>query len=182
MRASNSQACALPAELDDLGLSLFQRMLLITDGAVTPLLEMYAGERIEAVKLSQVVEKGHCGSSIDRTLVRRVLLRGGVSRVNLLYAETTVFLDRIDGRILQGLLETNTPIGRLLLDARTETFREVLKCGSEPAGARARYFHVPEHSPMIFRTSRIWSAGALVMIITERFPETQFRGAWPPCA
>ena len=34
-----------------------------------------------------------------------------------------------------------------------------------PAGPRAEYFLVPECSPMIYRTSRIWSAGALIMAV-----------------
>jgi chorismate-pyruvate lyase len=183
-RASKIPACNLRREIDGLGLDLLQRILLLTDGTLTPLLEMYAGEEIEAVKLCQELREEKGRSRLPpgrRILVRTALLRGRTSLRNLVHAESTVFLDRLDRQISRVLLETNAPIGRLLQGARTETFREVLGCGREPAGPRAEYFLVPECSPMIYRTSRIWSAGALIMAITERFPETQFRGVPRSC-
>ena len=136
MRAADSQACNLRREIDGLGLDLLQRILLLTDGTLTPLLEMYAGEEIEAVKLCQELreEKGRGRLPPGRRiLVRTALLRGRTSLRNLFHAESTVFLDRLDRRISRGLLETNAPIGRLLQGARTETFREVLGCGSASA-------------------------------------------------
>lgn len=181
---SNAVRAAALRELDDLPLGLFQRMLLITDGTVTPLLEMYAGESIEAVKIFQQLRQGkaHEGScSGERILMRTVLLRGTGSLRSFLHAESLVFLDRVDCRISGGLLDTSAPIGTLLQQCRVETFREMLHFGVEPAGNQASFFLVPEGSRMIFRTYRIWAAGALIMVVTERFPETHFRECLPPC-
>jgi chorismate-pyruvate lyase len=164
-------------------LPLFQRILLATDGTVTHLLEVYAEEPIEAVKLAQDLDTSRetdAGLEVSpgaRLLRRRVLLRGHRSRRNLLYAEAVVVPERVPLEVLNGLLRTDQPIGSLLADARTETFREVLLVDREPAGACARHFGIDANAELLFRTYRILSRGQPVMLITEKFPaDFFFRG------
>lgn len=162
-------------------LTAFQRILLATDGTVTHILEAYAGEPVEVVKLRQAFDTANEGDESlavapgDKVLRRRVLLRGRRGGQSLLYAEAVVVLDRVDPAILDGLLETDKPIGVLLGESRTETFREILRVGREPAGGRATHFGVDAGDDLIFRTYRIVAGGRPVILITEKFPPQSFR-------
>ena len=160
----------------------FQRMLLGTDGTVTHILEAYADEPIDVVKLVQVFDTADADdadlgvSGDEKLLRRRVLLRGRRTGWSLLYAEAVVVLDRVHPAFLEGLLETDKPIGVLLADARTETFREILRVGREPAGPTGAHFDVDPDAELIVRTYRIIAGRQPMILITEKFPADAFRG------
>jgi chorismate-pyruvate lyase len=166
----------------DPSLTRFQRMLLGTDGTVTHILEAYADEPVEVVKLLQAFDvPNDADAELDvaaagKVLRRRVVLRTVHSRRTLLYAEAVVAVDRVDPRIVDGLVATDKPIGILLAEVRTETFREILRVEREPAGANATHFGVEETTELISRTYRIVREGRPVILITEKFPSTYFRG------
>ena len=113
-------------------LSSFQRILLTTDGTVTEILEAHLWEAMRIVKLYQdCIETDASIPYLDigphaPVLVRKIILRGESSERNYIYAESIVALDRLDDRIRQGLIETQKPVGQLMLEARLETFREIL--------------------------------------------------------
>ncbi len=163
-------------------LTRFQRMLMGADGTVTHILEAYADEPIEVVKLHQGVE----GAAVvdahlrlaadDEVLRRRVVLRGRRSRRPLLYAEASVALSRVEPTLLDGLVGTDKPIGLLLAENRTETFREVLVIDREPAGAVGTHFGIGPADELLFRTYRILTRGEPIIVITEKFPIDFFRG------
>ena len=162
-------------------LTRFQRLLLGTDGTVTRLLEAYAGEPVEVVKLLQVFDTARDGDADllapdGQVLRRRALLRGQQSRQSLLYAEAVVALDRVEHALLAGLLETDKPIGVLLMENRTETFRELLTVGRERAGEGAAHFGVDPTADLLFRTYRIFAGGLPLLLIIEKFPAEYFRG------
>lgn len=156
-------------------------MLLGTDGTVTHILEAYAGEPIEVVKLLQEHDAATgADASLQvvegaKVLRRRVLLRGRDSRRNLLYADVTVVTERVDGALLAGLISTDKPVGVLLAENRTETFREILVVDREAAGSCAPHFGIEETGLVISRTYRILSRQQPIMLITEKFPEGFFR-------
>lgn len=160
----------------------FQRVLLGTDGTVTHILEAYAGEPIEVLKLRQDFDTaGVDGGLLDlpadgRVLRRRVVLRGRRSKRHLLYAEAVVVPDRVAPTVLDGLVRTEAPIGTLLAENRTETFREILRVDKEPAGASGRHLGVDAATPVIFRTYRIVAQARPIMMITEKFPTDSFLG------
>ena len=159
----------------------FQRMLLGTDGTVTHILEAYADEPIDVVKLVQAIDTpkagdGHLLLSDGKVLRRRVLLRGRRSLSNLLYAEAVVAIERAGPAFLDGLLETDKPIGVLLAEHRTETFREILEVGREPAGSCGAHFAIDPSAELSFRTYRIVADGHPIILITEKFPSDSFRG------
>lgn len=166
---------------DPAPLTRFQRMLLATDGTVTHILEAYADEPVEVVKLLQAFDTSNPAeaalllSDDDKVLRRQVVLRSARSRRNLLYAETTVVVDRVDQALLDGLLATDKPMGLLMAEGRTETFREILAVGRRPAGARGPHFALGPADELIFRTYRIVAGGRPVILITEEFPPTFFR-------
>lgn len=161
-------------------LSRFQRVLLGTDGTVTRILEAYAEEPIDAVKLSQVLDTAGAGDTPlalpvgAEVLRRRVLLEGRDSGRHLLYAEAVVVPARVGLDVLDRLLNTDEPIGKLLSAARLETFREVLQLGREPAAACAHHFGVGPDAELLVRTYRIVARGEPIMLITEKFPAQFF--------
>ncbi|MDP9387917.1 MAG: chorismate pyruvate-lyase family protein [Actinomycetota bacterium] len=163
-------------------LTRFQRILLGTDGTVTHILEAYADESIEAVKLAQDLDTARSDGAVlevpsdAAVLRRRVVLRGVESGRNLLYAEAVVVTDRVNLDFLNGLLQTDQPIGRLLAEHRSETFREILLVDREPAGSCAAHLGIDSTAEVIFRTYRIVARGKPIMVITEKFPADSFRG------
>jgi len=164
-------------------LSRFQRILLGTDGTVTHMLEAYAGEPIEVVKLFQEYDTAgeadaplELGDGEAKVLRRRVLLRGRETRTNLLYAEVAVASERVDPAFLDGLVSTDKPIGTLLTESRTETFREILTAGQEQAGPCGPPFGIDVSAAVIFRTYRILAHDRPIILITEKFPAGFFRG------
>lgn len=162
---------ALPA-----GLAPFHRLLLDADGTVTQILEAWAGETVEAVKLHQTFASAlRSGSGLDvakgtPVLRRQVLLRGTRTGVVLLHATASIAVHRLPRPVLDGMLMTSEPIGRLLVASRVETFREIVAIGVEAAGACSLHFGLMPEDEMLFRTYRIVRGGRPMMVITERLP------------
>jgi chorismate-pyruvate lyase len=138
-----------------------QRILLVTDGTVTEILEAYTGESMRLIKLyeEQVsIETDLAGLDLPAgqpVLRRKILLQGKMSLTNFLYADSYVALDRLDDWMRRGLLESHKPIGFLLQEHRLETFREIIHTGREMAGQLGTYFNVDEASGMMSRTYRV---------------------------
>ncbi len=113
-------------------LTVFERILLITDGTVTDLLEAFAGEAISVVKLSQSI--GHRNGDAhaldvlehEHVLQRTVLLRGADSGTSFLYGDSVIVPERLPPALFEGLMATGQTIGRLLATYRLETFREIV--------------------------------------------------------
>ncbi len=164
-------------------LTRFQRILLGTDGTVTHILEAYAEEPIDVAKVSQAFDAANDGDAHldlpaagdDKVLRRVVVLRGRRSGQTLLYAEVVVVLDRVEPALLDGLTGTDKPVGILLRENRTETFREILVVDREPAGGCGDHFGIGPDAELAFRTYRIVSRGRPIMLITEKFPTDLFR-------
>jgi chorismate-pyruvate lyase len=161
-------------------LSSFQRILLATDGTVTDILEAYLWEAIQVVKLYQeCIDTDASVPYLDigpqaPVLIRKIILRGKPSDRNYIYAESIVALERLNERIRQGLIETQKPVGQLMLEARLETFREILSCCYEPAEEIGEYLGVAADANLISRTYRVFSNRQPFMLITEKFLETAF--------
>lgn len=154
---------------------LLHRILLATDGTVTTILEAYAGEPIEAVRLAQSRRPTapHQAELLDVSagspvLDRHVLLRGACSETTFLYGESLIVPERMDAGIVDRLTSTNEPIGALLREHRLETFREVLTVGSEPAGTYGPHFGSDEDAVLLFRTYRVLARAQPIALITEK--------------
>jgi chorismate-pyruvate lyase len=147
---------------------------------VTRLLEAYADEPIEVVKLLQAFAPADAGDASlamapgDRVLRRRVLLRGRHSRRTMLYAEADVAAQHVHPAVLEGLLRTDKPIGVLLDANRTETFREILSVNREPAGPIGLHFGTDPTVDVFARTYLILAGGQPIVRITEKFPVVGF--------
>lgn len=160
--------------------TVLQRILLVTDGTVTNILEAYAGEMIDVVKLKQSVEPA-VGALPDLdvddhedVLSREVLLRGRRTGKTFVHATSRIVPGRLASSVRDGLLRTTKPIGRLLEESRTETFRELLGSHREIAGRYGKHFGLAPDAPLIARSYRVLAAGRPIMHITERFPAASF--------
>ena len=169
------------SSLDPKALSPFQRILLTTDGTVTEILEAQMFESMKVVKLYEELipaNKDIPYLEIDEgteVIARKILLRGKCSHKNYIYAESVLVPGRLSDDMREALLTTRKPIGLLILESRTESFREILSCKREPMGEVAQYYDLPEDAPLISRTYRIFAGGQPIMLITEKFPESAFQ-------
>ncbi|MFV1956471.1 MAG: chorismate pyruvate-lyase family protein [bacterium] len=166
-----------PGHINIKDLTPFQRILLTTDGMVTEILEAYLWERMKVTKIFQeyfILEHSIPSLEIERgcrILKRKICLCGRLSHKNHIYAETIIVPDRLDERIRDGLLNSNKPIGQLILEDRLETFREILDYGKEQAHDLAVYFNIKKNDFLIFRTYRVFANSLPIMLITEKFQE-----------
>ncbi len=162
------------------GLSPFQRILLVADGTLTKLLEAYLSEKMEVKKLSEgvlcvVKNIPHLEISPGRKVIeRKILLQGGTSGKNWLYAESVIVPDRLKQSFRERLLSSLEPMGKLWLEQRMETFKEIITSGREPAGYLCDYFQIKKTDWLLCRTYLTFSGSKAIMMITEKFPESYF--------
>jgi len=173
------------AALDLNALSPVLRTLLTTDGTVTETLAALYGEEVGVRVLAQgyaVRSKGEApelGAARDtRVLDRTITLVGAESGRAYAAARSRIVPDALPAGLQAGLLERREPLGKLMLEHRLETFREVVACGRCPAaaapgleGVAAEALGMGREAPVAWRTYRVISGGRPVMSITEVFPE-----------
>lgn len=167
-----------------IGLSCFQRILLVTDGTVTELLEQYLEEKITVVKLCEKIKNnisqvsnGHdafTDHSDEPVLQREVLLQGQSTLNNCIYAESTIFLDNLVKNFRLDLLASSEPIGRLWEKYQIETHKTILDFGKKEAGNLAAHFSIKPEDMIISRTYSVYSGNKIIMLITESFPDNSF--------
>jgi chorismate-pyruvate lyase len=159
-----------------------QRVLLVTDGTVTAILEAAFLESIQVVKLTQEIvqaTRSHAllQSSPEEAIVeRRVLLRGVVTGRNYVYAESLIAVNRMGPAFCRLLFDSDTPLGQLWLDQKLETYKEIVEMRSAAGGPGAEYLE-GDGSEILMRKYRVYSGGIPVMIISEHFPRK-----YPPAA
>jgi chorismate-pyruvate lyase len=155
-----------------------QRILLITDGTLTEILEAYLLESIELVKLSERLLTGReantppAPETDERVLERKINLRGARSGTLYVYAESLVFVDRLDPTFQTELLGTNIPLGRLWRSHKLETFKQLVSIECRPARELGAHLGCTEDAPVLARVYDVFSTGRLVMRITENFCAT----------
>lgn len=151
-----------------------QRVLLITDGTVTDILEIVFLEPIRLVKIRQrIVPAGsahlrlhpEAGESI---LERSILLEGVRSERRYVRAESMIAVDRLSEALRDRLLNSDEPLGRLWIEQKLETFKELLEvhCDGEP---RRRLDSCGPAGRAVGRTYRVFVGRRPVMLITEHF-------------
>lgn len=175
---------AIPDSLDastlmrDPSLSLFQKVLLATDGTVTQLLELYTGLPVKVHKLAQeLIHSDHPDilntNADDKVLKRAILLRS--STLNLLYAESYFVIDRLPDTMHRQLLESDQPIGLLWRAERMETYREVISYSRQADSSLSQHFSVADSEYFLSRSYLIFRQHKPLGMITEKFPASYFR-------
>jgi chorismate-pyruvate lyase len=151
------------------------RVLLTSDGTVTDMLQTICRERINARKITQELQSAVCSiqplelAPGESVLRRRVLLHGNRTGTNYVYADSWIAIDRLDARFREGLLKSDTPIGRLWRNNRVEIFKEIIGVSEAAAGHIAGYFGTSADTNLLVRTCRVFVLGRPAMLITEHF-------------
>jgi chorismate-pyruvate lyase len=162
----------------DHDLTVFQQVLLATDGTVTDLIALYAGEPMRVRKLQQEVRTDRLEPALacvegTALLDRRILLSGAAK--NYLYAESCFVLERVPESIREQMLTTDRPVGLLWKSERLETFREIVEQAVEPCVTIAHHFDLPVAAPFVSRTYLVHHRNKPLGKITERWPLSYFR-------
>jgi chorismate-pyruvate lyase len=163
-------------DVDVGALEPLQRIFLITDGTLTEILEAAFFERIQLIKLEQNIAPASAlpdagdFEGVERLLRRKILLRGAASGRNYAYAESLIAVDQLGPTFRDELLGSSTPLGRLWLEHKLETFKELREIRAQPAGALAAHFGCQAAAALLMRRYRVFSAAKPVMTIAEWFP------------
>lgn len=170
------------AQIDLSQMNIYHQICLKTDGTLTEILETFLGEKIRLEKISEEtlslsqemtvlgLEKG------TEVIDRKVLLQGVKSKRNWVYAESTIVPDRLDPEFRNGLMHSNTTIGRLWIQHKLETFKEIVAVSRHNAGALADYFGISKEDQLLSRTYLVYSNRVPIMSITEKLPEVKASG------
>jgi chorismate-pyruvate lyase len=156
------------------------RVLLVTDGVVTRILEAWFGEPIDVDVLSHselLSERSYPEVSVnvgDRILSRRVVLRGRVTHAPYAFASSVVVSDCLPPEVRRGLVEDRKGIGELLSANRLETYRELIAIRRCDAAGQACHLKVATDTCVVSRTYRIHLNGRAAMLIEEVFAEERF--------
>jgi chorismate-pyruvate lyase len=160
--------------MEDASLSLLQKALLVTDGTVTQLLEVFAGEPIRVKKLQQSVVKGGPAALAvgddEHVISRRILLCG--DRRAYLHAESWLVPARMPREMQEALNLTDTPIGQLWKAARLETFREIVDFRHESNPKVAGL--LGGGTDVLSRSYLVNTGGRPMSLVVERFAADLF--------
>lgn len=156
------------------------RVLLVTDGTVTRILEAYFGEPVGVDVLSHSElrsDRRYPEIDVltgDPILRRCVTLRGRVTHTIYVYAKSTVVLACVPQDVRRKLIEGKKGVGELLLRGRVETYRELLAIRRAPADEWGPPLGLPRDASVLVRSYKIWSEGRAAIAIEEVFPESRF--------
>lgn len=162
----------------DPALSLFQKILLCTDGTVTELLWLYCGAPIMARKVEQSFIRGGpltLDAPADARVLQRTVVLGPEHAAPCLYAQSHFIFDRFSAAIQADLINTELPIGLLWRREQLEMHREIIIHAREHDAGVATLLQVPPQTLLLSRTYRIIHAGQSLGMITEKFAVTALR-------
>jgi len=161
--------------LDWGAIDLLQRILLVTDGTLTDILQVAFREPIGVRKLDpditdmsvEALELQPGETRMDRSVV----LYGQKTGTNYVYADSTLVIERLPKKLQDELLNSDKPIGRLWSQHKVEVRKEMLhvsKCS--PGRLLPHFTYMTENEQLFRRSYRLITSGRPVIIITEYFP------------
>ena len=112
-------------------LSLIEKILAVTNGSVTQILEVWLGEEVKIKTLSQEVkEAGKLGTALgvdekDEVNFRDVEIIDQKGNV-LIKARSWIPISRLESEFKEDLMRADVPIGKLLIKHNIEARRELL--------------------------------------------------------
>jgi chorismate-pyruvate lyase len=154
------------------------RVLLVTDGTVTKILEAYYWERVsvdqlvqETINTPQPIEALHVRVG-EEILIREVRLRGNNTGNIYAFAASQIRLNLLPDTVREGLLAGQIGIGELILECGLETYREIQELGIilETTYSHLDNANNPSLQPVVYRDYRIIIAHQPTLFVTEKFP------------
>ncbi len=113
-------------------LTLFQKIIAVTNGSITQLLEIFSGQEIVVETLSQIIRQASpdeakhldvkAGESIND---REVLIKGVRDSRVFSYARSIMPVELLPQGLSESLMSEDTPLGKLLIKYRIEGRREL---------------------------------------------------------
>lgn len=161
-------------------LDLIPRILFATDGAITHILEAYAGESVDFVRLassplSDPDTRDELGIGRDeRALQRLNVLRGRTSGRVFVLADSVVALDRLPPAVADELVSGESSLLKLLTQRRVGTFRETIAEWEGHDDAVAARLGIDPSEVQVARTYQVVIGGRPAAWCTERFAKTGF--------
>lgn len=168
------------AIVDLADLSIIPRILFATDGTITHILEAYAREPIDLVRLASSMDADRRErrdlriEDGEKVLRRRSLLQGRYSGRTFVHADSLVAVDRLPDAVADELLETGTSLLKLLARHRVGSFRETIAEWEDRNERIAGYFGDDPTEVQVARTYQIVVGGRPVAWVTETFPRNSF--------
>lgn len=162
-------------DVDPCSLNAVERTLLVIDGTVTRFLEAYFAEQIDIVNIGETRETlkmEHTWLELSKgeeVVSRRVLLRGAHSNRTYASAASLVVPRRLKAAVKKEVGDISQGLGRLLLEGRTEQYRELLWYGKEAPTELPGELRGLATEYSIARTYRIFVSGKPTMMISEWF-------------
>lgn len=160
------------------------RILIASNGTLTRILGIVAGDEIVLQIVEQQIHEAlprtPCSeqSPDGRLLQRRILLKGQSSGHAFVAAESLIAVDLLPPAMTTSLIETECPIGEILIASRLETFKEAAEVWiGQPPGWLPRPESEIAEAETVGRRYRVISGERPVMIITEYFLRNVFRNA-----
>jgi chorismate-pyruvate lyase len=141
------------------------QLLMQTDGTVTDLVKLLAGEEIKVIKLLELrtlVEQ-------QNILNRRIYLQGVDSLKNWVYAESIIYLDNLSDEFVNDLINNTIPIGTLWMNYRMETFKSLISKEFQIT-SKEDSSGFPENTELLSRKYQVFNSKKLIMEINEKFP------------
>lgn len=135
-------------------------------------------EPVEIIRLSQssrVLPTNHPwleAQANSPVIAREVILQGRHTARFFAYATSLVVPHRLPPDVRQHIDEAGDGLGRILLNSKLETRREVLWCGRESTRRLPPQVKNLGMSEFISRTYRIILGGKPIMLINEKFAST----------
>ncbi len=167
-------------------LSKLQKLILLTDGSITTLLEIITGKPVTIKTLTQGITKADYEISElleieegDNINYRVVILKNVDSDTPLIHAESYTPISRLQKQVKHDLMKADIPIGKIMRERKIESRREIEKIETLFNDELSEMFAVPHHVPMLSRTYNIINNDMVLMRITETFPSTSFLGLNP---
>lgn len=162
-------------------LSKLQKLILLTDGSITTLLEIITGKPVTVKTLTQGITKADYEVSElleieegDNINYRVVILKNVESETPLIYAESYTPISRLQRQFKHDLMKADVPIGKIMRERKIESRREIEKIETLFNDELSEMFDVPHHVPMLSRTYNIINNDMVLIRITETFPLTSF--------
>ncbi|MHC1603574.1 MAG: chorismate--pyruvate lyase family protein [Candidatus Syntropharchaeales archaeon] len=156
--------------------------MLLTDGSMTLLLEIYTGDPVAVETLTQKTIQAteeiaaklgvDVGSSVN---YREVVLKNGLSGEALLYAISLTPISRLTDEFRDDLLRADIPIGRIMKLHGLEFRRELVKIEKEDVSAKLiGIFGLKEGEYILKRVYNIIHDEKILISIMEAFPGTYY--------
>ncbi len=162
-------------------LPLVARLLLVTDGTVTELLEAMVREPITlGYKKQRIDNMENVDMDIfptiqnkkkNATCLQRVITLCGIkTNVDWLYAESIILHESLDAVVQSMLLEQRIPIGNILNEHIFDNHRRIIDCGIATNTVAAKRLKLDLHYMFVYRAYHIIAGVKPIMHITEWFP------------